>query len=200
MSDTRIEQFKNMTEADPENELGHFSLGKAYLDAGQFEEAASSLRRVLELNAEFSKAYALLGQCEMKGGRRDEAVKILQEGFQIAHERGDLMPRNEMGILLKELGVEPPEVKEAVAAPADSAGSSDGAFRCQRCKGGARMADQPMRGELGQRIFESICAGCWQEWIGMGTKVINELRLDFRSPEAQNLYDTHMKEFLGLES
>ena len=44
MSDTRIEQFKNMTEADPENELGHFSLGKAYLDAGQFDEAASSLR------------------------------------------------------------------------------------------------------------------------------------------------------------
>ena len=62
MSDTRIEQFKNMTEADPENELGHFSLGKAYLDAGQFDDAAASLRRVLELNAEFSKAYALLGQ------------------------------------------------------------------------------------------------------------------------------------------
>ena len=39
-TDARIEQFRNMTEADPNNELGHFSLGRAMLDSGNPAEAA----------------------------------------------------------------------------------------------------------------------------------------------------------------
>ena len=33
----------------------------------------------------------------------------------------------------------------------------------------------------------------------MGTKVINELRLNFADPRHAQLYDQHMKEFLNLE-
>ena len=37
MSETneRIERFRTMAEADPQNELGHFSLGRALMDAGR---------------------------------------------------------------------------------------------------------------------------------------------------------------------
>ena len=55
----RIAQFKAMTEADPTNELGFFSLGRAYVDAGQPKEAIPALQRVIALNSNFSKAYAL---------------------------------------------------------------------------------------------------------------------------------------------
>lgn len=200
MSDTRIEQFKNMAEADPENELGHFSLGRAYADAERYDEAAASFRRVVELNPQHSKAYALLGWSEKQAGRPDEAKKVLLDGFKIAHERGDMMPRDEMSVLLKELGVEPPSVEEAPQAASGAGDASSGEFRCHRCKRGAAMAEQPMKGELGRKVYEQICADCWREWIAMGTKVINELKLDFRSPEAQDAFDTHMKEFLGLEA
>jgi len=47
-------------------------------------------------------------------------------------------------------------------------------------------------------IQEKICADCWREWIGMGTKVINELRLPLNDPRAQKEFDRHMYEFLNL--
>ncbi len=59
-SDPRIEQFRKMAEADPSNELGHFSLGRACLDAGDFPQAIQSFQRTLELNPNIAKAYQLL--------------------------------------------------------------------------------------------------------------------------------------------
>jgi Fe-S cluster biosynthesis and repair protein YggX/DNA-binding SARP family transcriptional activator len=198
MCDERIERFRKMTEADPDNELGHFSLGKAYLDAGRHEEAVASFRRVLELSQEFSKTYALLGECLVALGRRDEAIETLRKGYVLAHERGDVMPRNEMGVLLRELGEAPPAVGRA--ASAGSAGAPSEGFACKRCGGGTRLKQPPMSGELGRHVYESTCADCWQEWLRVGTMIINELRLDLRSAEAQRTYDEHMKEYLRLES
>jgi Fe-S cluster biosynthesis and repair protein YggX len=104
-----------------------------------------------------------------------------------------------MAATLRELGVEPPAVEDAPAErPASATVGADG-FRCKRCGGAERLPDPPMRGELGRRVHEAICRSCWQEWIAMGTKVINELGLDLRSEQAQDTYDMHMKEFLGLE-
>jgi Fe-S cluster biosynthesis and repair protein YggX len=198
MDNERIERFKRMTEADPDNELGHFSLGKVYLDAGRHEEAAASFCRVLELSQEFSKAYALLGECLVALGRRDEALETLRKGYLLAHERGELMPRNEMGVLLRELGEAPPAVEET--APARPASATTEGFACRRCGGGTRLTKPPMSGDLGRQVYESICADCWQEWIRMGTMIINELGLELRSEEAQRVYDDHMKEFLRLGS
>ena len=38
----RIAQFEKMASADPTNEMAHFSLGKAYLDAGRHAEARAA--------------------------------------------------------------------------------------------------------------------------------------------------------------
>src|SRR6516164_6471704 len=100
----RIEQFRKMAADDPENELGHFRLGQLLMEAGQFDEAVASFRRTLELSPQFSKVYQLLGSCLVKLNRRDEAVKVLQEGFAVADDRGDNMPRDDIAKLLAELG------------------------------------------------------------------------------------------------
>ena len=42
----RIAQFEKMASADPTNEMAHFSLGKAYLDADRHAEAAQLLGAV----------------------------------------------------------------------------------------------------------------------------------------------------------
>ena len=55
------------------------------------------------------------------------------------------------------------------------------------------------RNATGQEIHQKICADCFREWIGMGTKVINELRLPLNYPQAQKVYDQHMMEFLNLQ-
>ena len=104
MSEARIEQFKKMAEADPDNELGHFSLGRAYLEAGRYSESAASLERAISLNANLSKAYQLLAEALLKMDQRDPAIARLSHGVKIADARGDVLPRNEMMQKLKDLG------------------------------------------------------------------------------------------------
>jgi Fe-S cluster biosynthesis and repair protein YggX len=193
---SRIEQFRKMAEADPNNELGHFSLGRAYMDAGLFHEAAESFEKALSLNANLSKAYQLLAMSLLNQSMKDAAIARLTQGVKIADERGDLMPRNEMAKMLKDLGAAVPELKQAVA----SRPVGQGEVFCKRCgQIKPKLPKPPFSNAQGQIIFANTCADCWREWIGMGTKVINEMRLPLSDPQAQKIFDQHMLEFLNLK-
>jgi tetratricopeptide (TPR) repeat protein len=197
----RIAQFRKMANDDPDNELGHFRLGQLYQEAGQLEDAVKSFRRTLELSPQFSKVYQLLGATLMQMGRRDEAVQVLRQGFAVADERGDNLPRDEMAKLLVQLG----EPAPASTRAAGSAGAAPAGFQCQRpgCMAGSRarqLPKPPFNDETGRRIYETVCADCWQEWFrNYSIKVINELRLDLSTEHGQAEYDRYMREFLGLE-
>ena len=67
--------------------------------------------------------------------------------------------------------------------------------RCARPEAPA-LARQPYPGKLGAEIRERICADCWAEWQKMEVMVINELRLNFMEPAAQETLSRHMKDFL----
>lgn len=192
----RIDRFKAIAEADPSNELAFFSLGRAYIDMGEPAEAVPALQRVIALNPGFSKAYALLGSAQRALGDEAGAVETLTHGYRIAHEKGDLMPRNDMGMMLKEMGAALPEIKAEELTAEDAAA---GKIKCSRCgRIAAKMPERPFGGELGERIHATVCGACMKEWIGQGTKVINELRLNLTEKAAQDVYDQHMKEFLNL--
>ena len=154
------------------------------------------MQRVLALNPNIGKAYQLLADAQVKTGHKDLAIETLRNGINVAHKRGDLMPRNEMSTMLNDLGVEPPTF--GPSGPAAQVGQ--GELQCARCSQvKPKMANAPFRNAQGQMIQEKICADCWREWIGMGTKVINELRLPLNDPQAQKIYDQHMLEFLNLK-
>lgn len=195
----RIAQFQKMATEDPDNELGHFRLGQLYLEAGQFDNAVASFRRTLELSPHFSKVYELLGQALLKLDRKDEAVDTLKKGYAIAAERGDNIPRDNIAKLLAELGEEIPQME----TPAATAGEDTG-FRCARpgCMAGRharQLPAPPFNDELGQQIYEKVCADCWQFWLrDWSIKVINEMRLDLSTERGQQVYDQMMKETLGL--
>jgi Fe-S cluster biosynthesis and repair protein YggX len=194
-SASRIEQFKKMATDDPNNELGHFSLGRAYLDAGNNAESAASLQRCLAINPRLSKAYQLLAAALLKLGQKDQAVEQLTAGVKIAHQRGDVMPKNEMLRQLADLGAAVPELKSA--EPQTPIG--EGQVHCSRCgRVNRKLPSPPFSNAQGQVIFARVCADCWREWIGMGTKVINELRLPLNDPKAQKIFDQQMVEFLNL--
>lgn len=195
--DERIAQFRNMAEADPDNDMAHFSLGNALLQADRFEEAAASLERCFQINDAMSKAYQLAGEAYVKANRRDDAIRVLTEGYTVASSKGDLMPRNAMGDLLRELDAPVPEVE----VPAELEAPTDGSFMCQVSgRPGDQLEKPPFKGALGQKIYETVSAQSWRAWIEQGTKVINELRLDLSREDHQEVYDQHMMEFLGLEA
>jgi Fe-S cluster biosynthesis and repair protein YggX len=58
----------------------------------------------------------------------------------------------------------------------------------------------PLSGAIGNWILENVDSEMWNVWIGQGTKVINELRLDFSREEDQKAYEDYMIEFLGVPS
>jgi Fe-S cluster biosynthesis and repair protein YggX len=190
----RIAQFENMVKADPENDMAHFSLGSQYMQVERYVEAAECFQRCLHLNPDMSKAYQLAGEVLIKAGQPELAIDVLKRGYESAASKGDLMPRNAMGELLRSIGHEPPAVD--TAAPS----ASDGNFVCKRTgRPGTQLSEPPYRGPVGQWIRENISKETWDAWIGQGTKVINELRLDFSRERDQDLYDQHMYEFLGID-
>ena len=72
---------------------------------------------------------------------------------------------------------------------------------CRRCgQEGPALSRAPMPGPLGQEIRDTVCADCWREWERAEVMVINELRLNFMDPEAQQVLERHMREFLALDA
>jgi Fe-S cluster biosynthesis and repair protein YggX len=196
MADTsRIEQFRKMATDDPGNALGHFSLGRELLNTGMAAEAVASFERVLEIDPNLSRAYQLLGAALLKLDRRDDAVARLTEGVKVAASRGDVMPKNEMALTLKELGAPVPDT----GAARQAVEVGEGQVHCKRCgRVAAKLSKPPMRNDFGKEIYDNICADCWREAIGFGTKVINELRLPMNDPQAGKMWDQHVREFLNL--
>jgi tetratricopeptide (TPR) repeat protein len=195
----RIEQSRKMTLDDPDNELAHYRLGQVLMEAGQFDDAARSFQRTLVLSPAFSRVLLLLAQCQLKLNRREEAIGTLRQGIQIAEQRGDKMPREDMAKLLTELGVDVPAAKPTRSGPAA------GEIPCARpgCVNGGfgpKLDKPPIPDAIGQKIADTICADCWQDWFrNYSIKVINELRLDLSTEPGQEQYDKYMRDFFGIE-
>lgn len=195
----RVALSRKMAEDDPDNELAHFRLGQVLMEASNYEDAARAFQRTLVLSPAFSRVLLLLAQCQLKLGRRDEAVGTLKDGYKIADQRGDKMPRDDMAKLLTELGEEVPAARPAARGP------QAGEIACHRpdCVNGGsgpKLPGPPVPDDLGRRIAESICADCWQDWFrNTSIKVINELRLDLSTEQGQNEYDKYMRSFFGFE-
>jgi Fe-S cluster biosynthesis and repair protein YggX len=83
--------------------------------------------------------------------------------------------------ILTESGIELPTVEQA--APGET---------------GKPLDKEPLPGKIGKWILENVDEAQWDAWIGQGTKVINELRLDFSRVEDQSKFEEHMAEFLGI--
>jgi tetratricopeptide (TPR) repeat protein len=195
----RISQFRKMANDDPDNELGHYRLGQLLMEAGQHGDAIPSLQRALQISPQFAKVYQLLAECYLKLDKKPDAVKVLNEGFGIADAAGHFLPRDEMGRMLSSLGEAVPATKSTSAETAASGG-----FRCQRpgCMAGSRarqLPKPPLSDAFGKRIFETVCADCWNDWLrNFSVKVINELRLDLSTEHGQAEYDRYMMEFFGF--
>jgi Fe-S cluster biosynthesis and repair protein YggX/tellurite resistance protein len=195
----RIAQFEKMAREDPTNDMAHFSLGNAYLQAGRSAEAAKAFENAVAVNPAMSKAYQLAGEAMIKAGWADKAVAVLNKGYAVATSRGDRMPQQSIAELLRSIGREPPQVAPAGGRPTDEL-KAEGAFLCRRTgRPGTQLPSPPFRGPLGKWIQENISAETWRTWIGQGTKVINELRLDLSRDQDQETYDQHMREFLGID-
>lgn len=192
----RIARFEALVVEDPENDMAYFSLGGAYNQAGRYEKAAEAYLRCTELNPSMSKAYQLAGAALMATQDTERARDVLTEGYKVAAQRGDLMPKQAIAELLEKLGAPIPEVESAPRSEAT------GEFVCRKSgRPGHRMANPPYRGPLGQWLQDNISRETFYDgWLPTGTKIINELRLDLTRDADAAVYDYAMRAYLGIDS
>jgi tetratricopeptide (TPR) repeat protein len=163
--DERIEQFRKMAKANPDDDLAHFALGQALHDAGRHAEAAIVLKHVLKLNDGYSKAYVLLGLSLDATGDADGAVETWQAGHPRAQQRGDLAVALEIESLLRARGVEPPKAERAEVEPADDREPGEGEVRDRRTgRIGPQMRFNPFPGPVGDFIVANVSQESWDAW------------------------------------
>ena len=67
---------------------------------------------------------------------------------------------------------------------------------CVRCgEAGPQLAKPPLRNELGERIFGSVCQRCWDHWLRYQTALINHNGLDVRDKDAREFLTANMAAF-----
>ncbi|HEY0004256.1 MAG TPA: protein kinase [Pyrinomonadaceae bacterium] len=84
--DKAIEQLRKTIEMDESFYYAHFELGMAYTMKGSFAEAISEYRQAGELDDD-PYVLALLGHAYAMSGRRDEALKVLDQLKEMAKTR-----------------------------------------------------------------------------------------------------------------
>jgi Fe-S cluster biosynthesis and repair protein YggX len=56
----------------------------------------------------------------------------------------------------------------------------------------------PLKGDIGQKIFQNVSKEAWAMWLEHSKMLINEYRLDLTSEHGQNIWFTEMdKYFFG---
>jgi len=99
MPNPRIEPLKKVLAIDPNDEVAWFGLGKAYMDDGNFDEAASALRQCIAVKPTYSAAYYALAQSLLKLGRIDECKAISATGIDVSAKNGYAMVTKNLELL-----------------------------------------------------------------------------------------------------
>jgi len=192
---TRITQFQRLIADDPTNDMAYFSLANAFLQADRYDEAGDTFAKCAQINEAMTKAYQLAGDAYIKAGKVDQAKVVLTKGYIEATTRGDLMPKKAIAELLESINTAIPEVE---GKPEIAQEKPEGDFKCLKSgQMGTKIARQPFRNAMGEWIFANISQETFNEWISLGTKIINELRLDLSRDDHDAVYEYAMRIFLG---
>lgn len=91
MPNPRIEPLKRVLGMDPNDEVAWFGLGKAYMEDGNFEEAATALRHCITVKPAYSAAYYALAQSLKTLHQLDECRTVCATGIDVSTKNGDAM-------------------------------------------------------------------------------------------------------------
>ena len=100
---SRLEQFRQIIDMDPDDSFSHFGYASALFEAGHYPEAVHEFRAAIQLKPDYSAAYRELGKALEKTGTPAEASQAYREGIPVAERNGDLQTLKEMQVFLKRL-------------------------------------------------------------------------------------------------
>jgi tetratricopeptide (TPR) repeat protein len=104
MSQTRLEALQQFLEKEPNDPFTRYAIALEYASLNDFQKAAASLEELIKSDPDYVPAYQQLGSIFARLDRKEEALKALDLGIQIAMANGDLHAAQEMKDAVEEMG------------------------------------------------------------------------------------------------
>lgn len=103
MAEARIEVFRKMLAAEPNNTTVRFGLANELLKLERWDEAAQELQTYLNQTDDQGNAYGKLAQALDRLGRTEEARTAYQQGIAAANRHGHPGMAQEFEMALEDL-------------------------------------------------------------------------------------------------
>ena len=102
MSDREAE-FKALIAEFPDSPMGHFSLGKLYLEQKKWAEAAACFSEATRLDGNYAAAWVGLGDAHGGAGKAVEAKAAYESALQTPHGKRDMSLQTDLEERIREL-------------------------------------------------------------------------------------------------
>ena len=89
MSD-REAMFKEMIRQFPDSPMGHFSLGRLFVDEKRWAEAVTALSEAVRLDPHYAAAHVALGDAHSGAGQKADARAAWERALQTPHGNRDM--------------------------------------------------------------------------------------------------------------
>jgi Flp pilus assembly protein TadD len=99
-----ITNLEKMLSDGRDGALLRFGLGNEYFKAAEFESAMAHFSKAVELDADYSAAWKMLGKSLTQLKRDNEAKTAYVTGIAAAEKKGDKQAAKEMAVFLTRLG------------------------------------------------------------------------------------------------
>ncbi len=96
-----IENLEDLLARGQDSALLRFSLGSAYLKAGDNDHAVVHLAQAVAHDPQYSAAWKLYGRALTDAGRLQDALAAFDSGIRVAEGKGDIQAAKEMRVFRK---------------------------------------------------------------------------------------------------
>ena len=103
MTSEREAQFKELVAEFPDAPMGHFSLGRYYLDEKRYPEAAAALGEATRLDPTYAAAFVALGDAHLGLKDTDAAKAAWQQALETPLGRRDMSLQADLDQRLRDL-------------------------------------------------------------------------------------------------
>ena len=103
MGSPQIANLEKLLGTPRDGALLRFSLGNAYLKAGDAGRAIEHLREAVARDPRYSAAWKALGRALESGALEREALEAYRRGIDAAQAKGDRQAEKEMGVFARRL-------------------------------------------------------------------------------------------------
>ena len=99
----RLAMLETMTGGGSKEPFAWYGLAMEYKNVGRLEDAATTFRKLRELDPDYLATYLMAGQNAASLGDVSEAKTWLEQGLEVATRKGDEKARSELAQALEEL-------------------------------------------------------------------------------------------------